>query len=143
MVLAFAVEIPIARLTGELQSATIIANIAIPPLLMIALVFLGFTKPTRRDADRVVEELNRILAGNPSPFHIRLPGRRPIFLQGLVGLLYAAGAATTFGLIIWALTNLHFSALSQGIFIFFVSLIAYAGLRIRERSKELIVAQRP
>ncbi len=143
VVLAFAVEVPLDRLTGEYQTATLLTNIALPPLLMIALVFWGFRRPSRRDANRVIEELNRILAGDPSSYHIRLPGRRPIFMLGFVGLLYVAGAAATFGAIIWALTTLHFSALSQGIFIFFVSLIAYAGLRIRERSKELIVEEKP
>jgi hypothetical protein len=143
VLLAFAVELPIDRLTGQFSESTLLFNIAIPPILMMVIVLFGFRRPRRRDVEKSVEEIKRILAGDPRPYHIRLKESRSLLIRGVVGLLYAGGAAATFGVIIYFLTQLHFSPLSQGIFIFFVSLISYAGLRIRERSKELLVEEKP
>jgi hypothetical protein len=45
----------------------------------------------------------------------------------------------SFGFIWWGLTQLNFGILSRIIFLVFFTLICFAGVKIRERSKELLV----
>ena len=47
-----------------------------------------------------------------------------------------------FGLIWWVLSKLDFGILSKIIFLIFISLISFAGVKIRERAKELQVETR-
>ncbi len=139
----FFIEVPFDRWIGQFSQNTLYANLGIPPALMILIVLWGLRPLPQSNAVRVVEELTRITEGNPKPYFLKLPTRQPFLIRGLVALLYTLGAAITLAAIIYGLTRLNFSALSQAVFLFFVSLIAYAGTRIRERSKELVVDEAP
>ncbi len=47
----------------------------------------------------------------------------------------------SYGLMIWALNKLNFGILSIIIFLIYISLISLAGMKIRERSRELEVVE--
>lgn len=141
ILIAFAVEVPIDRLTDSFSYQTLALNIGIPPLLMMAIILWGLQPPPKGNAAKVMTGVSNIIRGELPEYEIRIPQKHSWFMRAAIGLLYAIGTAITFGLIIIALTKLEFSAASQAIFIFFVSLIAFAGLRIRERSKELVIEE--
>ena len=62
-------------------------------------------------------------------------------MKGIIFILYSITFLLTFWLIWWALglEPLNFSWPSKIIFILFLSLISFAGTKIRERAKELSV----
>ena len=143
VLIAFLVEVPFDRYIGQYSEETLIANIAIPPVLMVLIVLWGLRRPPGKNESRVIEEVRRIIAGDIAAYPLKLKSKRSILIRGFVVLLYALGGAATFGAMIYLLTLYNFSVLSQAIFIFFVSLIAWSGSKIREHAKELVFGEKP
>jgi len=142
MLLAFALEMPFdIYITHEFSLPTLGLSIAIPPVLMGMLVVFGIKTPSRKNETKVIEEMKKLLAGEKTMYEIKLPTPHSFSFKAFIGLLYAVGTAVTFGFIVYALTRLEFSYFSQVVFIFFISLIAYTGSNIRQRSKELIIEE--
>lgn len=143
VLIAFAVEVPFDRWIGQYSEETLIANIAIPPALMIAIVIWGLRRPPRKNEKRVIEEVGRVIKDDLSVYPLKLKSKKPLLFRGLVVLLYVLGGTATFAAIVYILTRFNFSILSQAIFIFFISLISWSGSKIREHSKELVFEEKP
>jgi hypothetical protein len=142
MLLAFAFEMPFdIYITKEFDLVTLGLNIAIPPVLMGILVVFGLKSPSSKNEARVLEEVKKLYVGEASKYEIILPLIYSISFKAFLGLLYFIGTIITFSAIIYSLTKLHFSYFSQLIFIFFISLIAYSGSKIRQRSRELVIEE--
>jgi hypothetical protein len=141
MLVALAVEVPFDRyLTDQFSYFTIGLNILIPPMLMFFLV-LSIHPPSKKNEELVVMEVIKITYGREKNgvYEIR-PAKERGAAYGLTfGFLYFLSFAATFGFIFWALSKLNFSIVSIAIFIMFVSLISFAGVKIRKRAKELVV----
>ncbi len=141
MLLALAVEVPFDKyLTDQYSYFTIGLNILIPPILMFFLV-LSIHPPSKRNEELVVMEVIKITYGREKNgiYEIRPTKERSIAYNLSFGFLYFLSFAATFGFIFWALSKLNFSIVSIAIFIMFVSLISFAGVKIRKRAKELVV----
>ncbi len=63
-------------------------------------------------------------------------------MQAIITIFYLLTFVITFGLIILGLQKLNFGILSIIIFLIFISLISFAGVKIRERSRELEVIEK-
>ncbi len=129
-------------MTGEINTLTLGLNISIPPLLMFFLV-LTIKPPKKENLERVIVEIMKIVYEKDKKdlYVIKSPKKRGIFLRLIISLFYILTFLFSFGLIIWGLNELGFSYLSKAIFIIFFSLIAFAGVKIRERAKELQVIE--
>lgn len=141
--LALGVEIPVDRyFTGSFGLMTLGINIAVPPLLMAALV-LTIRAPSKSNLQRTILEITKLVYGSKKKetYIIRVPRKRGTVMSGIVFLFYVLSFVVSFGVIIWALNKLNFSLLSQLIFLMFISLIAFAGAKLRQRSKELIIQE--
>jgi nitrate reductase NapE component len=140
MILALSIEIPFEKyVTGEFSYFNIGLNIIIPPLLMFFLI-LSIKTPSRRNENLVVMEVIGLInkkVGSDS--EIRLDRKFRVIFNFIFGLLYSLSFVATFGFIFWALNELDFSIISIIIFIAFISLISFAGTKIRKRAKELVV----
>jgi hypothetical protein len=115
-------------------------NILFPPLL---LAFIGLTVriPQKKNTDRVLEEMHAIL-GLGDEFNLVFKRRRPWgrgILWWIFNGIYFAILILTIAVITSILLAFHFNALSILFFIFFMSLVAYFGLRIRNTRRELMV----
>ena len=57
-------------------------------------------------------------------------------------LLYVTAFVVVFGGIVWGLTLLHFSLVSQMIFVFFITVVLFFAYRIRQTGMEYTIARR-
>lgn len=141
MFVAFLLEVPFDKyVTGQFSYYTMGLNILIPSFLMFFLV-VTIRPPSKQNLQRVVIESMKVFYESEKQdiYEIKVPRKRKLGSGVVIFLFYLLTFIVSFGLIIWGLRKLHFSILSQVIFIGFVSLIFFAGIKIRERSKELMV----
>jgi hypothetical protein len=141
MLLAFAIEVPFDKyVTGEFSYQALGFNILIPPLLMFFLV-LTIRPPKKENLDRVIMEVIKIVYPREEKdvYTIKIPKKRGIILNTIIVGFYLLTFFVSFGVIIWGLNKLNFGTLSIIIFLMFFCLIFFAGVKIRERSKELQV----
>ncbi len=138
--LALAIEVPIDQYLNALNDLTLGINILLPPLLMFFLV-LTIKPPSRKNEDLVVLEVMNVAYAKEKRdvYEIKPAAERGVISGSIIGLIYLLSSIATFGLIFWGLTQLRFSLVSIIIFIVFISLISFAGVKIRKRAKELVV----
>jgi hypothetical protein len=140
-ILAILVEYPYELLvlhTTDYLPLTV--NILFPPIL---LAFIGVTVkvPKKDNTTKVLNELHALL-GVGEDFSLVFKRRRPWekgAMWWIFNGLYSAVLVISVGLIVWGLLSLHFNALSIFFFIFFLSLVTYFGLHIRNSRRELVV----
>ncbi len=136
---ALAIEIPVDRyITREFNPLALTINILIPPLLMLFLV-ATVRLPRKENLDLVVLEIMKIVYKREKKdiYEVKPSLRKNFILNTIVNFFYTLSFIISFGIIIWVLGKLNFPVLSSIIFIVFISLISFAGTRIRQRSKEL------
>ncbi|MDO8654897.1 MAG: hypothetical protein Q7R48_00470 [bacterium] len=140
---ALIVEVPLDRtFAGQVNTNALIASIATPPLLMI--VILSSMRPSPKDnLQRVVMEVMRVVYGKEKPEPIQIQGalRKKSVLGTVVSATYVLSFVFSYGLILWGLIALRFSWSSSFIFLAFLSLVAFAGTRIRKNARELLVTE--
>ena len=143
MLLAFAIEIPFDKyVTGQFSYFTLGLNILIPPALMFILV-LSIRQPSRQNLQKAIMEVMKIVyeRERKDVYQIKSSPKRGIILSTALAIFYLAGFLISFGLIIWGLEKLNFSILSMIIFLIYISLISFAGVKIRQRAQELVIEE--
>lgn len=144
IVVALAIEIPVDRyITGEFNSLALAVNILVPPLLMFMLV--ATTRPPKKgNLEQVIMEVMKLAytGKKTDTYEVRTAPKRTFLLEALISLFYLISFLISLGLIIWVLYALQFPIFSYVIFVVFISLIAFAGTKIRQRSRELHVIER-
>lgn len=139
ILLATLIEIPFDKyVTGEFSPFVLGLNIAIPPFLMFLLV-LTIQPPKKENLQRVIMEAMKIAyeTERKDYYTIKAPRRMGGLMNSMINFIYFLTYCLTFGLIVWGLRELNFGVLSIVIFLIFISLISFAGVKIRERSREL------
>jgi len=143
MLIAFAIEIPFDKyVTGEFSYFALGLNSLIPPLLMF-LIVLSVRPPKKENLQIVIMEIMKVAykTERKDIYEIKPRSKRGVILNAIITIFYLLAFIVSFGLIVWGLNKLNFGILSIIIFLIFVSLISFAGLKIRERSKELQVME--
>lgn len=141
--LALAVEIPLDKyLLGDFNYLAIAIDAFFPPLLMFFLI-ITIKPPKKENLELVIMELMKLVypRAKEEIYEIRIDRKRGFIISSLVSLVYALSFIVSLGIIILCLYKLNFPIISYFIFIIFISLIAFTGTRLRQRSKELHVAQ--
>lgn len=143
VLLAFLIEIPVDRyfFMHELNFSLIGMSVAIPPLLMFFLVASAKTS-SQQNFERVMIEVMKITrAPEKRELHeITLTKKRKSSVVATVVYgMYALSFLISFGVIIWILQRIEFSILSIIIFLMFLSLVSFAGTKIRQRAGELLI----
>lgn len=142
IVLAILLEVPFdLYLAKEFRYLPIGLNILVPPLLMF---FLGATVrvPSKKNTEKIVEGLKEILFKAPQEQEqiiIQTVVRRSPTSTLIFNFLYALVFTGILGGLIYLLYRLDFNIVSGGIFIIFLSLISFFGVRIRRSAHELVV----
>ena len=70
---------------------------------------------------------------------LKKPIRRSALMKTGFQIVYFITFLITFGLIIWGLQQLQFNVISMLLFLFFLSIVSFVGLRIRIITQELVV----
>jgi len=141
VLIALAVEVPFDKyVTYQFTYLTSGLSILMPPVLMFFLV-LSIRPPSKHNEDLVIMEVMNIVYAKERKdvYQIKPSPRRGFILNFFVVLFYLLSFVASYGLIVWGLQRINFSILSIVIFLMFVSLIAFAGVKIRQRAKELVV----
>jgi hypothetical protein len=115
-------------------------NILFPPLLLM-LAGLSVRVARAKNTARILEEVHAIL-GLGDDFSLVFKRRRAWgrgALWWIFNALYLGMLLLTIFLISWGLRAIHFNVLSIFFFLFFLSLVAYFSLRIRNTRRELLV----
>jgi hypothetical protein len=140
-ILALLVELPyellVLRTTDYLPLSV---NILFPPLLLM-IVGLSVRIPKAKNTARIIEELHAIL-GLGDDFSLIFKRKRPWgrgTLWWIFNVFYLLILVLTVAVITYLLRQIAFNGLSIFFFIFFLSLVAYFGLRIRNTRRELLV----
>ncbi len=143
MLLAFAIEVPFDKyVLKSFNYETLWLNIIIPPLLMFLLI-LTIRPPGSDNLEKVIVEVIKIVYENKQKevYPIKAGRKKSIVFSLFILLFYLITFIISFGAIIWIMLKLKFSVLSMIIFLMFLSLISFAGVKLRERSKELQIVE--
>jgi hypothetical protein len=144
VLLVIALEIPFDKyIAGKFSYFSLAINILIPPLLMLLLV-ASIKAPGKDNRQQVIIEGIKIAYRREKEDHyqIKAAKKRSVLTNFIIYLVYILTFFLTFGLIIDVLKKLHFSVFSQIVFIFFICLISFAGVKIRDRAKELEIIEK-
>jgi len=139
--LALSVEIPFDKfIIGEFEPLALGINIFFPPFLMFLLV-ITVRPPKQENLQRVIMEITKIIyqTEQKDVYEIRVPPKRGKLVNSIIFTIYALTFIISFGIIIQILQKLNFSELSMAIFLVFLSMISFLGLKIRERGKEMLI----
>jgi len=138
-----AIEIPATKLlTGHFNLLAIGVDIIGPTFLMFLLV-ITIKPPKKENLPKIIMETMKIVykREKKDTYEIRAFAKRSFIVNFIIHFLYTIGFTIAVGLIILGLYQVNFPPLSYLIFIIFLSLIAFAGAKIRQRAKELQVVE--
>jgi hypothetical protein len=139
--LALAIEVPIDKyITGSFNELTLGINILFPPFLMFLLVST-IKPPGKENLQQVIMEIIKVCyhRKRKDVYELRISKKRGKILNVVIFTIYGFTFLVSFSIIIKVLQKLNFGILSMAIFISFVSVISFLGVKIRERSKELTI----
>ncbi|MDO8435434.1 MAG: hypothetical protein Q7S89_02010 [bacterium] len=140
--LAALLEVPYdIAVIGHITWLPLSINLAFPPLFMF-IVALFIDVPSKRNTGAVVTGMEGFLgagyAGNLK-HEIRVRPRRRGFISILANAFYLVTYVITFGAIVWVLRQLGFTLLGVLIFVFFLTVVSFFGIRIRRNVRELLL----
>ena len=141
-ILAFIVEWPYEKIfLEEVQMLPLIINIVFHPILMY-LIATMIHIPAEKNIQMILQGANEAVYDLPEKkFLSRKEERirsRPV-LDFIFSLVYFLTFFITFGVIIWIIYLFNFSLVSGFLFIFFLCVISFFGLRLRHNAMELVV----
>jgi len=138
IVVLLAIEIPLTKIIGIFNPYAIIIDIFVPTFLMAFLV-LTIKLPPKENLDIVISEVIKAVYKKEKEdiYEIKFFKKRGAFFGAIIDLVYFVIFILIVGLIFYGLYKISFPPFSYIIFIIFLSLIAFAGAKIKERAKEL------
>ena len=139
----YVLEFPFAKyVTGNINVLAAIVDVAAPTFLMFVLV-VTIKSPPKKNRELVLTEVKKIVYENQSKdlYEVEIFSKRHLIFRIINKLMYFISFCVCFGLILLGLYKLNYPPLSYLLLIIFTSLIAFAGTKIRQRSKELHVIE--
>ncbi len=135
IILAFILELPYDLLVhGVVNRLALGVNIVFHPLLLL-LVTRVVRLPRNDSRRQTIQSIIAIICNKPLP-RISVWIERKKNLFGIIlALMYLFFFALIFGAILWVLRALAFNLVSSALFLLFLTLVSYFGLRIRNRAK--------
>ena len=144
VVLAIAMELPFDKyIIGHINYFALGVNIIFPPLLML-LVVVTIKVPSKKNTEAIVRGIKEMIYDDyhENPFIMKGILRNSSFFHRAFKFFYAFVFIGSFGIIIFILQRLNFNVMSIGLFLFFLSVVSYFGVRIRQSARELVVLKR-
>jgi hypothetical protein len=138
------IEIPIEmHLTGSFSTLNTILNILIAPLLMF-LIMLRIKMPRPINFNLVSEHIHTVLfpLRDGHKYVLTIPKKKKFITEVISNLFYIATVCAVFYLCYELLTPLKFNIANIVVFLFFISLVVAAGIRIHNRANEMNLEKR-
>jgi hypothetical protein len=144
MVLVVILEVPFTLWFGQtLNYLSLAINVSFPPLLLFLIVLLTRV-PKDANTQKIIEGINEIVFVEKKPkqpFQLYSPGSRSKAMNIVFGILYSITFFVSFGVVVWGLNKIQFNFVSIIIFLFFLTVVSFFGIRIRKGAKELFVVE--
>lgn len=144
MILVLIIELPLSKIVfNDVAIIPLAVNTLFPPFLM-GLIVSFINPPTEDNTKRIYARIVDIINKDPSfetakiTFSLSDTIRRPTLFI-IFSLLYITLFSLIFAGIYVLLEAVHFNIISKAIFIFFISVVAFFGYRIRQTPKEYIL----
>jgi len=117
-------------------------NIVIPPLLML-IIILSIRPPRRENLEQVILETMKITYTKEQKdnYLIKVSYEKNPAMKTIIFMLYLITFLFSFRIIWFLLDLIKFTWPSKIVFVVFLSLIIFAGTKIKERAKELSVEE--
>ncbi len=143
MILALIVELPYDTAIARSNNyAPLLTNILFHPLLL-ALIGFTVTIPEEKNTAQIQTELKTVVGLEP-PKPLKFAMRRPwanASLRRTFDILYIAMFVFSIFVISGFLRALHFNTVSISLFLLFLSLVTFFGLKIRGTRRELVIVE--
>jgi len=139
-----AIEMPFSKwLTGYYFNFFAIGVDIIGPTVLMFFLVVTIKPPKKENREQVVMEVMKIVYERKRKdiYEIKTFRKRGLIFNTIITFFYILGFFAFLSLVIWGLYQVNFPPLSYVIFIIFLSLIAFAGTKIRQRAKELQVIE--
>lgn len=143
VILALIIELPFDKyVVGTINYFALGVNIMFPPVLM-ALSVMTVNVPSKKNTEFIVTGIKDMLYGNYGKAQeIKKPATRKSLFLTVFRFFYLVIFIASFGGIILLLRNFGFNAVSIALFLFFLSVVSYFAIRIRQNARELLVVQK-
>lgn len=137
-------EVPANKYFGEeINPVSLAVNILFPAGLLFLIIL--FTKvSSEANNKKVIEgvaEIAFIEKKRQEPIVLRKPTKRNPVISFVFGLIYIVTYFISFGLIVMALQEIHFTWVSMLIFLFFLAFVSFFSIRIRRSVKQMVVVE--
>lgn len=131
VIFAFAIEGTYERvLYGHIMWNSILINTSIPPLLMLAVSFF-FRPPGEENSKRILSYIHKLLFDEKPQLGPQLLVKKAADKPNIIfTILWLSAFLLSFGAIVFVLTSLHFTVISQIVFIFFITVVSFLAYRI-------------
>lgn len=137
----YIIEIPFAKyIIGQFNQTAMLVDVLGPTFLMFLLV-VTIGLPKKENLELVKEEIKKNVYGEGKDvYEVELYPKRG-FLRVIFSFLYLLSFCLFFGAMTFGLYQLNYPPFSYLIMYIFTSLIAFAGVKIRKRARELDVTE--
>lgn len=144
MLLALLIEFPLdMMISHSVNYMALGINVLFPPILMF-LVTIMITTPGKKNTERVIQEITGIVNGKTEmqTFLLKPPHKRHFITSFILNTLYLIVFIASIYFIYIGLIKIGFNWVSILIFIFFLSLVSFFGIRIKRPIKEITIIQK-
>ncbi len=144
VVLAILIELPYEKIfIGQINYLPLWINLLFPPLLMLIITLLIKT-PDKSNEERLLVGIKELVYGTEPDFYHQqhLQAAKPkLWTKAFYASLYLITIAATFSALVYILWWLDFNVLSGALFIFFISLVSFFGISLRQEARQLKVSR--
>lgn len=141
MLLALVIEVPYDLLIAkDANWYPLLINITFHPVFL-ALIGLTVSIPDKKNAEDYLAAARAVAVGAPHQLlavRVRRESGSTVF--SVFGAIYAVLFLVVYGVIGSVLHGLGFHALSIALFLFFISLVTFFGIRIRSSTKDIVAS---
>jgi hypothetical protein len=143
ILIAISLEVPFEMfIIKQPLSYPLFVTILLLPMLMFFIV-ASIRLPRKKNLETLVVQVGSIISETFAFEPISLRARkRKLITSLLIGSIQILILGTVFSIIVFALARIHLSLLGIAVFIIFLSLIIFSGMRIKQWSYELNVGTR-
>jgi len=144
VLVALALEVPYDLWAyGSIKYVPLAINATFHPLLLLT---LGTSArfPDKANTKRIVADLwGTLQASRQAPkYYLRLVNRRSAATRTLLTIVYVITFGITLSALVWGLHEIGFGLVDGALFLSFVSLVTFVGIRLRLRAGEYFMVQR-
>jgi hypothetical protein len=139
MVFGIAIELPFDLFIGRTNFLALFINLIFPPSLMF-LLNIGARIPDENNTMRILERLDQDLYGTGGGRVVEIGGRQKAksVFEKIFLVVYSLLFIGVFVFIIWLLNLMHFSIVSQAIFLFFLCVVSFFAFRVKSISRDYV-----